>query len=190
MGDNIDTVNKNTQTLIDASKEVCLEVDVERTKYVLMSHDRNADQNRDIKIATRSFENVSQFRYLGMTVTNQNLIQEETKRRLNSGNVCYHSCYLLSSHLLSKSLKMRIYKTVILPVVLYGCETWYLKLREDHRLGVFLNRVLKRMFGPKMDERMERWRNLHNEELHHLYSLLCIIRIIRSGRMRWAEHLA
>jgi hypothetical protein len=74
-------INKNTQTLIDASKEVGLEVNVEKTKYMLVSRDQNAGQNREIKIGNRSFENVSQFKYLGMTVTNQNLIQEEIKRR-------------------------------------------------------------------------------------------------------------
>jgi hypothetical protein len=83
-----------------------------------------------------------------MTVTNQNLIQEEIKRRLNSGNACYYLAQnLLSSHLLLKNLKIRICKTMILPVVLYGCETWSLTLREEYRLRVFENRVLKRVFG-------------------------------------------
>jgi hypothetical protein len=92
---------------------------------MLLSRHQNVGQNRDIKLANGSFENVSQFKYLGMTVTNQNLIQEEIKRRLNSGNACYHSVWnLLSSRLLSKNLKIRIYKTIILPVDLYGCETW------------------------------------------------------------------
>jgi hypothetical protein len=96
---------------------------------------------------------VSQFKYLGTTVTNQNFIQEEIKRRLNSGNACYYSAQnLLSSRLLSKNLKIRIYKTIILPVVLYGCETWSLTLRVEHKRGVFENRVLRKIFGPKMDE--------------------------------------
>jgi sorting nexin-29 len=104
LGYNIETINKNTQTLIDASKEVGLEVNVKKTKYILVSRDQIAGQNREIKIGSRSFGNVSQFKYLGTTVTNQNLIQEEIKRGLNSGNACYHSVQnLLSSRLLSKT---------------------------------------------------------------------------------------
>jgi hypothetical protein len=102
---------------------------------------------------------VSQFKYLGTTVTNQSLIQEEIKRRLNSGNACYHSVQNRpSSHLLSKNLKIRIYKTITLPVVLYGCETWSLTLREEHRLRVFENKVLRKMFGLNRDEMMREWR--------------------------------
>jgi hypothetical protein len=98
---------------------------------MLLSHQQNIGQNWDIKIANRSFENVSQFKYLGRTVRNQNFIEEEIKRRLNCGNACYHSFQnLLSSRLLSKNLKIRIYKNIILPVVLYGCETWSLDSKE------------------------------------------------------------
>jgi hypothetical protein len=161
-------------------KEVDLEINIEKTMYMLLSHHQNEGQNRDIKIANRSFENVSQFKCLGMTVTNQNLIQEEIKRRLNSDNACYHSVQnLLSSRLLSKNLRIGIYKTVILPVVLYGCETWSLTSREEHRLTVFENRVLRRIFGPKRDEVMGEWRKLHNEDLCDLYSSPSIIRIIK-----------
>jgi sorting nexin-29 len=156
LGDNIDTIIKNTETLIDASKVVGLEVNVEKTKYMLVSRDQNAGQNREIKIGNKSFENVSQFKYLGMTVTNQNLIQEEIKQRLNSGNACYHSVQnLLSSCLLSRNVKVRIYKTIILPVFLYGCETWSLIVREEHKLSVFENRMLRGIFGPKRDGVME-----------------------------------
>jgi hypothetical protein len=113
------------------------------------------------------------------------------KRRLNSGNACYYSAQnLLSSRLLSRNLKIKIYETIILPMVLYGCKTWSLTLREEHRLGVFENRVLRRIFEPKRDEVTGEWRKLHNEELHDLYSSSSIIRIMKPRRMRWAGHVA
>jgi hypothetical protein len=96
----------------------------------------------------------------------------------------------VSSRLLSKNLKIRIYKTIILPVVLYGSETWSLTLKEEHRLRVFENRVLRRIFGPKRDEVTGEWSKLHNEELRDLYSSPSIITIIKSRRMRWAGHVA
>jgi hypothetical protein len=96
--------------------------------------------------------------YLGTTITNQNLSQEEIKRRLNSGNACYQTVQnILSSHLLSKNIKIKIYKTIILSGFLYGCEIWSLILREEHRLRVFENRVLRRIFGPKRDEVTGEW---------------------------------
>jgi hypothetical protein len=87
-------------------------------------------------------------------------------------------------------MKVRIYKTVILPVVLYECETWSLTVKEEHKLRVFENRVLRRIFGPKKDGMTVGWRKLHNEELHNLYSSPSINRIIKSRRMRWAGHVA
>jgi hypothetical protein len=89
-----------------------------------------------------------------------------------------------------KHLKVRIYKTEILPVVLFGCETWSLTGREEHKLKVFENRVLRRIFGPKRDGVTEGWRKLHNEELHNLHSSPSIIRIMKLRRMRWAGHVA
>jgi hypothetical protein len=133
---------------------------------------------------------VAQFRYLGTTISNETLIQEESKRRLNSGNAYYHSVQkLLSSRLLSKNIKIRLYKTIILPVILYGCETWPLILLEKHRLRVSDNRVL-RIFEQDRDEVTGDWRKLHNEELHNLYSSPSVIIMIKSRRMRWAGHVA
>jgi hypothetical protein len=95
-------------------------------------------------------------------------------------------CQILFSRLLSKNVKTRICKPIILPVVLYACGTWSLTLREEHRLRVFENRLLKRIFGPKRDEVRGGWRKLRNEELHNLYPSLSIIRMIKSRRTRWA----
>jgi hypothetical protein len=94
----------------------------------------------------------------------------------------------LSSRLISINLKIKVYKRVILPVVLYGCETWSLTLREEHRLRVFENRELRRIFGPKREEDGS-WRKLHNE-LRSLYSSSNIVRVIKSWKMRWAGHVA
>jgi hypothetical protein len=105
-----------------------------------------------MKAANTSFESVARFKYLGTTLTNKNCIQEDIKRRQNFGNACYHAVQnLLSSHLKPKNIRIKIYKSVISPVVLYGCKTWFLMLREEHRLRVFENRVHRRMFRPKRD---------------------------------------
>jgi len=101
----------------------------------------------------RGWKNVEEFKYLGTTLTNQNSIAEEIKSRLRSGNACYHSVQnLLSSRLLSKNLKIQIYRTIIFPVVLYGCETSSVTLREERKLSVFENTVLRRIFGPRREE--------------------------------------
>ncbi|KAJ4426321.1 hypothetical protein ANN_27135 [Periplaneta americana] len=140
-----------------------------------------------------TIEEVEKFKYLGARVTNINDTREEIKHRINMGNACYYSVEkLLSSSLLSKNLKVRIDKTVrpTLPVVLYGCETWTLTLREEQRLRVFENKVLRKIFGAKRDEVTGEWRKLHNTELHALYSSPDIIRNIKSRRLRWAGHVA
>jgi len=137
-----------------------------------------------MKIDNSSIERVEEFKYLGTMLTNQNSIQEETKSRLKLGNACYYSEQnLLSSRLLSKILKVKLYRTIVLPVVLYGCENWSLTLREELSLRVFENRVLRRVFGPKMDELTGEWRKLHNEEHRDLYNLPNIMRVVKSRRM-------
>jgi hypothetical protein len=150
LGENTDTIQKSTEALLDTIKEVGLEMSPEETKYMLMSHCKKAGEKYRIKIVNRSFDGVAQVKYLGTTLTDQNCMNEEIKSRLNSANACYHSVQsLLSSRLLSRNVKVKIYKTIILPAVLYACETWSLTLGEEHRLRVFENRVLRRIFGPR-----------------------------------------
>jgi len=87
-----------------------------------------------------------------------------------------------------QNIKIKIYRTIILPVVLYGCETWSITLREERRLKLFQNRFFRRLFGPKRDEATKEWRKLHNAEINDLYTSPNIFRVIQSRRMRWAEH--
>jgi len=127
---------------------------------------------------------------MGTKLAYQNSVQKEIKSRLKSENVCYHSVQsLLSSWLLSNTTKIEVYRTVICPVVSYGCETWSLTLREESRLRVFENRVL-RMFGPKRDEVKGKWKKLNNEELNDLYPSPNIFFVIKSRIMRWVGHVA
>ena len=106
-----------------------------------------------MRIDNSAFERVEEFKYLRTTLTNQNSVQEEIKGRLRSGNACYHSVQsLLSSRLLSKNLKNKIYRTRILPVILYVCEAWSLTAREERKLRVFESMVLRRIFGPRRGE--------------------------------------
>ena len=127
---------------------------------------------------------MEQFKYLG-TLTNRNCIQKKIKSRSQSGNACCYSVQnTLSSSLLSKNIKIEIYITIILPVVLYGCETWSLTMRDGRRLRVFENKVLGRIFEPKRDELIEEWRKLHNEQFNDLYPSPNIIREIKFGIMR------
>ncbi|KAJ4451496.1 hypothetical protein ANN_02959 [Periplaneta americana] len=191
LGENRQTIRENAEILVEASKAIGLEVNPEKIKYMIMSRDQNIVRNGTIKIGNLSFEEVEKLKYLGATVTNINDTREEIKRSINMGNACYYSVEkLLSSSLLSKNLKVRIYKTIILPVVLYGCETWTLTLREEQRLRVFENKVLRKIFGAKRDEVTGEWRKLHNAELHALYTSPDIIRNIKSRRLRWAGHVA
>ena len=107
------------------------------------------------------------------------------------GNACYYSLEkILSFRLLSKKLKVNIYKTIILPVVLYSCENLSLTSREEHRLRVLENKVLRKIFKARRDEITGEWRQLHNAELHALYFSLNIIRNLKSRRLRWAGHVA
>jgi len=110
-------------------------VNADKTMYMVMSRDQNERQSHSIKIDNRSFERVEEFKYLGTALINQNSIQKEIKSRLRLGNACYYSMQnLLSSGLLFKNLMIKIYRTIILPFVLYGRETWSLTLREEHKL--------------------------------------------------------
>jgi hypothetical protein len=168
------------ESLVFATMEIGLEVNADKPKYMIMSREQNTGEDNIMNIDNSSIERV------GTKLTDRNSIQEEIKSRLKLGNACYFSVQnLLSFSLLSKKVKTEIYRTIILPVVLYGCESWSLTLREESRVRVFENRVLRREFGAKRDEVTGEWRKLHTEELSDLYSLPNIVRVVKSRRMKW-----
>ena len=178
-GESVQTIKKNTEALVVANKEIRREVYADKIKYMVMSRGQIARRSHTIKFDNSSFESVEEFRYLGKTLTNQNSIQEEIKNRLQSGNACFHSMQnRLSSNLLLKNIKIMIYRTIILPVFLYGSETWSLTWREELRLTDFESRVLRRIFGPERDEVTGELRKLNAEELNCLYCSPNIIMVI------------
>jgi hypothetical protein len=127
-------------------------------------------KSRYINVGNKSIQRVEQFQYLGTTLTNQNSIQEHIKSKLKSTNACYHMVYnLLSPSTLSKNIKIKTYRTIVFPVILYCCETRSLTL-EERGLRVFENRALRNIFGSKRDKVTEEWRRLHNESLYDLDS--------------------
>jgi hypothetical protein len=111
LGDSVNTIKENSETLLEARRDIGLEINAEKTKYMIMSRYPNSGQNQNIRIGNESFENVAKFKYMGTTLTNQNYIHDEIKSRLNSGNACCYSVQnLLSSCLVSKSLKIKYTK--------------------------------------------------------------------------------
>ena len=125
LGGSVHSIKKNTEALVDASNEVGIDVNANKTKNMVTSRDQNAGRSHNIKTGNSSFARVEEFLYLGKTLMIQNSIQEEIRSRLKAGNACYQSVQnLSSSSLLSKNIKLKTYRTTILPVVLYGCETW------------------------------------------------------------------
>ena len=181
LGGSVHTVKENAEALVVATKEIGLEVNADKTMYMVMSRDQSAGRSHNIKIDSSFFERVEHLKYLGTNLTNQNCIREEIKRRLKSGNACYHSVQnLLSFNLLSIDMKIKINRIMILRAVMYGCETWFLKLREERRLRVFESRMLRKTLGPKGAEVTGEWRRLHKDELNDSYCSVNIVRVINN----------
>jgi hypothetical protein len=132
-------VKQNKDALVVASKGIILQVNADKTRCMVLPQERRAGRNLNVEIDVNSFERIEKFKYLGTTVTSQNSIPEEIQSRVKSGNACCHSVqiFFLSSMLLSQNLKIKIYRTLILPVVLCRCENWSLTLREERRLNLF-----------------------------------------------------
>ena len=193
LGDSREIVKRNAERLMRAGEEVGMEFSEEKTKYMLVDRAGEVPDRGDLEVKDMTFERVRVFRYLGGLVedTADMGVGAEVRQRLHSGNACFFAVNkLLKSRILSRNTKIRIYRTIILPVVLYGCETWALTRQQEDRFRVFENRVLRKIFGAKRDEETGEYRRLHNRELEELYDSPSIVRIIRSRRARWAGHVA
>ena len=164
---------RKTRTFIDSSEEICPDLNAEKTKYMLMSCEENAGQNHIKKMGNKFTERVEELKYLETAPTNQNCNHEGTKCRLNCGSVCYCSVQnLLSACLLSKNIKTEICRTIVLPVVVYRCETLSFTLKAEHRVRMFKKTgVLRKIFGPKRDTIIEDWSKLKSEEFYDILSL-------------------
>ena len=190
LGGSIHTLKENAGILVAATKGIGLEVSADKLSTLSCLEIRIQDEitvRGLIIVLSRGWNILNTWEQL----YNQKSIAEEIKSRLRLGNACYHSVQtLLSSGLPSNNLKIKKYRTIILPVILYGCETWLLILREERKVRVFENMVLRRIFGPRRKEVMGEWRRLHNEDLNDLYSSPNIVRVIKSRIMRLAGHVA
>jgi len=167
LGGSIYKLKENAEALVASTREIGLEGNADKAKYMVKSRDPNAGRIHGVRIDNNILERVEEFKYFGTTLTNQNSMAEEIKSTLKSENACYHSVQnLLCFLLLSKNSKIKIYRTIILSIVLHGCETWSLTLREARKLMVFENRVLRKTFGPRRGEFTGEWSRLHIEELN------------------------
>jgi hypothetical protein len=153
LGKDTRTEKKDTEALAVAGKEIGLEVNAEKTEYMIIPRDQYAGQNNKITAGNNSFERVEQFIHMGRTLTNQNSIQKEINSTRMSGNACYHSVQnLLSSSLLPKNIRIKIRRTVTLPLVLYGCDTRSLTLKKEHGPRGFQQWVLMKTCGPQREK--------------------------------------
>ena len=165
-----------------------LEINAEKTKYMRMSVEERNRKGNNFEIGNESFERVSSFIYLGTEVNNKNSINQEIQRRLIAGNrAFYANINLLKSRMLSRKTKLKIYRTLIRPVVTYGAETWNLFAADVSKLRVFERKIVRRIYGPIFEN--GNWRIRNNLEIEEILDHEDIARFIKSQRLRWLGHV-
>lgn len=193
--DDLDIVGRNAQTVVrgfqalkDAAHPAGLQISEGKTKYLVMS--RHEPTNRgDLVIGHHTIEKVNSFDYLGSNVNSSNKLAEEIERRIAAGNRCLFAlAKVFGSKVLQRNAKIRVYKTLLRPIVLYGAEAWTLTQAEEMKLKVFERKVLRRIFGP-VQELDGNWRIRFNHELEALYHEPNIVAVAKSSRIRWAGHV-
>ena len=167
-----------------AAADVGLKINADKTKTLHMG--RSSLQQR---LTAPRYEEVKEFRYLGSIVTADNNTSADVASRIKAANVAYFQTRpLFNSRILSWTTKIRLYKTLVRPVLMYGAETWPLTRRDENRLRVFENRMLRRIFGGTVSNGV--WRIRHNAEIHRLYKSADILAELRARRLQWAGHVA
>lgn len=181
------------EVLETAASKFGLHVNEKKTEYLLLSRDEVAVRKRLQPLVTenRKFKRVREFKYLGTVFNEGGSCEAEINARIQAGNRCYHSLgQLLKARNLSRQVKIRLYKTLIQPVVMYGCETWSIRRQDYCKLLVFERKVLRKIFGPVQDATTGEWRIRHNEELNSIYRHPTIVGLVRSKRLEWAGHVS
>lgn len=191
--DDIDIIGRSERVVREAfskleiaAKKMGLTVNEGKTKYLQTG--RTQGKEKHITIHEYKFENVTQFKYLGTIITNDNSVTVDINSRIKMANKCYYGLKKqLQSRFLSIKTKCRLYKTLIRPVLLYGSESWTLSKENIERLMVFEKKVLRKVYGPVNEEGT--WRIRYNTELYNLYNDANIIKVIKANRLRWLGHL-
>ncbi|KAL4153967.1 hypothetical protein QTP88_001800 [Uroleucon formosanum] len=190
LGDDIETINRLGKKLIKAAEKVGLTVNDDKTEYLTVSRNsRNYRLGQHIELEGHIFKKVSQFKYLGSIITQDNELKTEVSSRIQLANKGYYGLEkVLKSRTLSKNLKIRMYMTLLRPIVMYGSETWALRKAEEQRLGVFERKVLRKIYGPVFDNQTNEWRKLHNYEIQMQFQRPDIIKEITKRRLMWGGH--
>lgn len=194
--DDADLVGRGTiaikEMFVEMDKEadlMGLKVSEDKTKYLSLDRRHGSRIGQNITIDEYNFEVVQSFKYLGSTVNIENDIEEEIKTRTMQGNRCFYALkHLFRSTILSRNTKLRLYKTLIRPIVMYACETWSLTLRQESLLSCFERKVLRSICGPIQEN--GRWRIRTNRELTEIFGEETIVAAVKSARLRWAGHVA
>ena len=192
IGERAEQVGEMYDSYRAAAREVGLVVNESKTKVMRMSREEEQnDIQQNDRVIIDGVEKVTEFKYLGSTVTSRNDMKKEIMTRIAAGNRCLYSLInIIKKRNISRSTKLRIYNSIIRPVTTYGCETWTLTKQICKKLMVFENNILRRIAGPVFDVEENRWRRRHNEELREITGQCYITDFVRSQRLRWMGHVA
>lgn len=177
-----------TAQLIKATNGTGLQLNTDKTMYFILS--RYPSNNNVLQINNTAFTKTNEFNYLGTIVTSDNSIKIEIESRIQKANKCYYSLLtVFKSKLISRNTKLQVYKSLIIPVLTYGSETWTLTKKEENRLRVFERKILRKIFGPIRDRISDEWRLLNNNEIYKLYKDSDIVAKIKAKRLKWIGHV-